>query len=224
MRINLRTLQRAAVMFVHDIVMAAASFYISLYLRLGHDPLDYSRELVLLGTAVFTIVAAGVFWSMGLYRGVWRYASVNDLLQITRAVTLAILVFMLLLFLITRLESMPRSSLAINWFVLIGFLGGPRLGYRIFKDRGVGAFLNRAEMRRIPVLLVGAGDGAELFIRAMASDPGASYRVVGLIDDKGTRVGRRIHGLNVMGSLATLAEAVEKLTRHGSRPQWLIVT
>ena len=224
MRINLRTLERAAVMFVHDIVMAAASFYISLYLRLGHDPFDDSRELVLLGTAVFTIVAAGVFWSMGLYRGVWRYASVDDLLQITRAVTFTVLVFVLLLFLITRLESLPRSSPAINWFVLIGLLGGPRLVYRVFKDRGVGAFLNRAEMRRIPVLLVGARDGAELFIRAMASDPAAGYRVVGLIDDKGTRVGRQIHGLTIMANLAALAEAVEKLTRQGSRPQRLIVT
>ncbi len=109
-------------------------------------------------------------------------------------------------------------------YLMAGDRPGTRPVYRIFKDRGVGAFLNRPEMRRIPVLLVGAGDGAEIFIRAMASDPGASYRVVGLVDDKGTRVGRRIHGLNVMGSLATLAEAVEKLTRHGSRPQRLIVT
>ncbi len=109
-------------------------------------------------------------------------------------------------------------------YLMAGDRPGTRPVSRIVKDRGVGAFLNRPEMRRSPVLLVGAGDGAELFIRAMASDPGAGYRVAGLVDDKGTRVGRQIHGLNVMGSLATLAEAVEKLTRQGSRPQRLIVT
>ena len=224
MQVNLRTLKRTALMFGHDTVMAAASFIISLYFRLGENPFNYSRDLVLTGTVVFTLVAAGVFCTIGLYRGVWRYASLIDLVQIVRAVTLTILVFVLLLFLITRLESMPRSSIAINWFVLIMLLGGPRLLYRILKDQGIGVVLNRRDKRRIPVLLVGAGDGAELFIRAIGNNPKANYRVVGLIDDKGMRIGRRIHGLKVMGNLATLLQVVEELTREGSRPQRLIVT
>ena len=224
MRVNFRTLNRATLMFAHDTVMAAVSFVISLYLRLGQNPLDYSRDLVVTGTAIFTLVAVCVFWSMRLYRGIWRYASIDDLLQIIKAVSLAILVFVLALFWITRLEGLPRSTLGINWFVLVGLLAGPRLVYRMLKDRGLSAVFNRADPSRIPVLLVGAGDGAELFIRAMETSPGASYRVVGLVDDKGTRVGRKIHGLDVMGDLAALADVVARLTRQGSRPQRLIVT
>ncbi len=224
MQVNFRTLNRATLMFAHDTVMAAASFVISLYLRLGQNPLDYSRDLVVTGTAIFTLVAVCVFWSMRLYRGIWRYASVDDLLQIIKAVSLAILVFVLALFWITRLEGLPRSTLGINWFVLVGLLAGPRLVYRMLKDRGLSAVFNRADPSRIPVLLVGAGDGAELFIRAMETSPGASYRVVGLVDDKGTRVGRKIHGLDVMGDLAALSGVIARLTRQGSRPQRLIVT
>ena len=224
MKVNFRTLNRATLMFAHDTVMAAASFVIALYLRLGQNPLDYSADLVVTGTAIFTLVAVSVFWSMRLYRGIWRYASVDDLLQIIKAVSLAILVFVLLLFWITRLEGLPRSTLGINWFVLVGLLAGPRLVYRMLKDRGLSAVFKRADPSRIPVLLIGAGDGAELFIRAMETSPGASYRVVGLVDDKGTRVGRKIHGLDVMGDLAALADVVARLTRQGSRPQRLIVT
>jgi O-antigen biosynthesis protein WbqV len=224
MQVNFRTLNRATLMFAHDTVMAAASFVIALYLRLGQNPLDYSRDLLVTGTAIFTLVAVSVFWSMRLYRGIWRYASVDDLLQIVKAVSLAILVFVLALFWITRLEGLPRSTLGINWFVLVGLLAGPRLVYRMLKDRGLSAVFKRADPSRIPVLLVGAGDGAELFIRAMETTPGASYRVVGLVDDKGTRVGRKIHGLDVMGNLAALADVVARLTRQASRPQRLIVT
>ena len=224
MQVNFRTLNRATLMFAHDTVMAAASFVIALYLRLGQNPLDYSRDLLVTGTAIFTLVAVSVFWSMRLYRGIWRYASVDDLLQIVKAVSLAILVFVLALFWITRLEGLPRSTLGINWFVLVGLLAGPRLVYRMLKDRGLSAVFKRADPSRIPVLLVGAGDGAELFIRAMETSPGASYRVVGLVDDKGTRVGRKIHGLDVMGDLAALADVVARLTRQGFRPQRLIVT
>jgi O-antigen biosynthesis protein WbqV len=224
MQVNFRTLNRATLMFAHDTVMAAASFVIALYLRLGQNPLDYSRDLLVTGTAIFTLVAVSVFWSMRLYRGIWRYASVDDLLQIIKAVSLAILVFVLALFWITRLEGLPRSTLGINWFVLVGLLAGPRLVYRMLKDRGLSAVFKRTDPSRIPVLLVGAGDGAELFIRAMETTPGASYRVVGLVDDKGTRVGRKIHGLDVMGDLKALAEIVARLTRQGARPQRLIVT
>ncbi len=224
MDVNLRTLSRASLSIGHDAIMAAASFVLSLYFRLGQNPFDYGGGLAPRGTVVFTLVAVGVFWFMGLHRGVWRYSSLVDLLQITRAVSLVILIFVLLLFWMTRLEAMPRSSLAINWFVLIALLGGPRLLFRMFKDKGSRAIFTTPDSTRIPVLLVGAGDGAELFIRAMANNPTAGYRVVGLIDDKGTRIGREIHGLTVAGDLAALDRVIEKLTAAGARPQRIVVT
>ncbi len=224
MNVNLRTLSRASLSIGHDAIMAAASFVLSLYFRLGHNPFDYGDGLALRGTVAFTLVAVAVFWFMGLHRGVWRYSSVVDLLQITRAVSLAILIFVLMLFWMTRLEAMPRSSLAINWFVLIALLGGPRLLFRMFKDKGSRAIFTAPDTSRIPVLLVGAGDGAELFIRAMANSPSAGYRVVGLIDDKGTRIGREIHGLTVAGDLAALDRVIDKLDADGARPQRIVVT
>ena len=159
---------RAYIAYAHDVFMAAVSFVLALYLRLGDQILYYSQSLLLEGTILFTAVSAVVFWFMGLYRGVWLYASVNDLLAIARATSVAILTFLLIMFLWTRLETLPRSLLVIDWFVLLALLGGPRFLYRWFKDRRIDLRIQGQGVDRVPVLLAGSGDGAELFIRHLA--------------------------------------------------------
>jgi O-antigen biosynthesis protein WbqV len=219
-----RRFNRAHLAFAHDIVMAAASYLLSLYLRLGDALFSYAPEFLLQTTALFTCVAAALFWWTGMYRGVWRYASLNDLVAITRAVTLAILIFLSLQFLATRLVDVPRSALIIDWFVLIMLLGGPRFVYRILKDRGTRFVLSRESATRIPVLLLGAGDGAELFVREMRRDPAANYRVVGIVGEKATRIGRKIHGVEVLGDFAAIQDVIERLDARGERPQRMIIT
>jgi len=221
-------LQRAALILVHDAVMAAGAYWLALQLRLGGEAFAYSPDLILLGTPLFVACAVAVFLMLGLYRAVWRYVSTGELLQIARAAVLTVLLFVLLLFFITRLETMPRSALVIAAVLLIALMGGSRLAYRMIKDRGLKGLLTphraAATSGRVPVLLIGAGDGAELFIRSMNANPRALYRVVGLIDDKGTRVGRQIHGLSVLGSLGDLAAVIERLRRGNDAPQRLIAS
>ena len=141
--------------------MATVSFLAALYLRIGDGIFYYPTDILLQGAGVFVVIATGVFWYMDLYRGVWRYASLNDLLAITRSATLVILIFLLVMFTWTRLEDLPRSLPIINWGVLMALLGGPRFFYRLLKDRQFEFVLEDEDHRRIPVLLVGAGDEAE---------------------------------------------------------------
>ncbi len=219
----LRISLRGSVAYAHDIVMAAVSFVLSFYLRLGDVFYLYSPDIVEIGTAVFTVVCAVAFWFVGLYRGIWRYASTNDLLAITRAVTLSVLLYLLVMFFWTRLEELPRSVLLINWFILMVLLGGPRFLYRIIKDRGV-VFLSEAagSSARVPVLLAGTGDGAELFIRGVAGD--ANYGVVGIVAEKRDRVGQSIRGIPVLGTIDDIPAVVGHLESRGRRPQRLILT
>ncbi|MGQ0674547.1 MAG: polysaccharide biosynthesis protein [Rhodospirillales bacterium] len=217
-------LSRAGVAYGHDLVMAAASFPLALYLRVGDDMLDLpGLERVLTETAMFTLIAAAVFWTMGLYRGIWRYASLNDLWAITRAVTVAVAAFVAADFVATRLEGLPRSTPAIMWLVLVFLLGGPRFAYRVFKDQHLGHLLE-AVNPRIPVLLIGAGDAAETFIRDMNRNVNAPYRVVGVVDMKESRVGRRIHDVDILGDVDAIPGIVAQLARRRRRPQRLIVT
>src|SRR6201993_4388586 len=204
--------------------MAAVSLIVSLYLRIGTGALDYEPRLTAIYIAGFTLIAGTVFLLTGLYRGIWRFASLPDLFNITRAVTLIVLVFLPVMFVLTRLETFPRSILLIDWFVLIALLGGPRLAYRLFKDRGLDHILERVKHQSVPVLLISAKDGADMFIREMRRDPRAVYRVVGVLADTPSRVGREIYRVPVLGTIDALDTVVEQLDRRGKRPQRLIIT
>jgi len=90
---------RARIAFAHDVTVAAISFLAALYLRVG-DFNFFAADFVVLATAIYTVIAAAVFWYMRLYAGVWRYASMEDLVAIIRAVTIVTLVFLAAMFLV----------------------------------------------------------------------------------------------------------------------------
>ena len=204
--------------------MAAVSLIVSLYLRIGNGALDYEPRLTAIYIAGFTLIAGSVFLLTGLYRGIWRFASLPDLFNITRAVTLIVLVFLPVMFVLTRLETFPRSILLIDWFVLIALLGGPRLAYRLFKDRGIDHILERVKHQSVPVLLISAREGADTFIREMRRDPRAAYHVVGVLADTPSRVGREIYRVPILGTIDSLETVVAQLDRRGKRPQKLLIT
>ncbi len=215
---------RARAAFGHDVLMAAASFWLSLYLRVGDGLLDYPGRLLLGYDIAFTVIAAATFWWTGLYRGIWRYASLPDLLALLRAVTIVVLAFFPLMFVVTRLVELPRSLVGINWLVLMALLGGPRFAYRLFKDRSLRRLLEGDKRSSaIPVLLIGARDGAAMFIREMASDPDRLYRVVGIVADSLSRVGRELGGVPVLGTIEDLPQVVAALDGRDERPQRLIL-
>lgn len=213
---------RIGLVVAHDLLMAAAAFEIAVWAR--YYTYGAPQDLFFLweGTIVFTAVSALIFAWSGLFRGIWHYASMTDLFAITRAVTIAVLVFVPVMFTVSRLEAFPRSALIFVWPLLIVMLGGPRLLYRLFKDGNLNAVFERTSDPRVPVLLAGAGDAAELFIREMTR-PRSPYRVVGLVDDRARRIGRNIRGVRIWGSLDDLPSVVEGLAKRGRRPQRLIV-
>lgn len=217
-------LGRAKIAYGHDIFMASLSLPLSLWLRMGSSIDTIPAEFVVQSTILFGVVAACVFWPMGLYRGIWRYASMNDLIQITKAVSLAVLIFVPILFVTSRAEFLPRSLPVINWFVLMTLLGGPRFLYRLIKDRHFSLTADPSGKPGVPVLLVGAGDEAEAFIRDLNRQPGAAYRVVGILDEKGRRTGQHIRNVPVLGKPDDLASVMRRLALRAESPQRLIVT
>src|SRR5581483_2338844 len=207
---------------LHDVAMAALSFPLSVWLRVGSIENDHS--FLGLGTVMFAACAAAVFIFAGLNRGVWRYASLPDLLDIARAVSLTVLLFLALQFLTTRLVGYPRSAMLINWFVLIFLLGAPRLAYRLLRDGNLRQMIQRGRPLAVPVLLIGAGDAAEAFIRETRRTAAAPYAVLGILDRGGGRVGRRIHGVPVLANLHEADAVVKRLSGQGKAPQRFVLT
>ncbi len=215
---------RAAIAFLHDLVMVAAAWIGALVLRLGDGAWIRLENGLWLPGLIFVAVAALVFLATGLYRGIWRYASLSDLVAIVKAASFAVLLFLPVTFLVNRLEAVPRSAYVIAWFLLVTLLAAGRVGYRVYKDHGLRHLFERTSGRRVPVLLIGAGDEAEVFVREMGRARDAPYEVLALIDDKGGRVGRSIHGIPVLGPLARLDQLLAEVADRDRRPQRLILT
>ena len=217
-------MSKSQLAFLHDILMAGLCLGLAMYMRVGDLAFGFYASVVLYGTPVFMLIAAISFRAVGMYRGIWRYASIADLMAIARAVTLAVLVFVFVTMLVSRFEAMPRSVPVLQWLLLIFLLGAPRIAYRLFKDARLSRLVSTKRDECIPVLLLGAGDASELFIRATANDVRASYRAVGIVDQTGRRIGRAIHGVPVLGLMPELPHIVRRLAQRGQHPQKLVIT
>ena len=217
---------RSHITALHDTVMAGLSFVLALYLRLGERMFTQTGDYLWEGTFAFAAIAAIVFLRAGVYRGVWRYASLPDLYALSRAATWTVLLFLPVIFLVFRAEAYPRSALIINWFTLMALTGGPRLIYRVVKDGSLAHVLERgaANATAVPVVLLGADDESEQFARAMARNREAPYRVVAMIDPSGRRAGQHIRGVDVFDGSAGLDAPLARARAKGPRPQRLILT
>lgn len=218
---SLFTQPRNLLVLLHDTAMAFFAVGVAFFLRLGFGMLE-QVETVLELAAIYAGLALIVYLFTGLYRHVWAYVSFADGVNIVRSATAVAISFVPLMFLVTRLESVPRSVPMISWFVLIAFLAAPRLFYRLLKDQRFG-FLAKAQAERTPVLLIGAGDDAAHFIRATELDPNSRYRVVGLVTATPARVGQIIHGVEVLGLERDLEAVMARLTSRGRKPERLIL-
>ncbi|MBI1244811.1 MAG: NAD-dependent epimerase/dehydratase family protein [Alphaproteobacteria bacterium] len=214
---------RVTLSMAHDVAMAAISFCISLYLRIGDDLFGYASGLLVSGTVTFALVSVVAFWFTGLPRGVWRYVAIDDMVLIARAVTLAILLFLPAMFFWLRLADMPRATLLINWFVLFALLVAPRLIYRSVREGRIDLSTGGPRDDQVQVLIVGANDGAELFLQANRRRRRAPYYVVGILDEAERRQGRRMGGVEVLGAPSALESIVARLKQRGLHPQRLVV-
>ncbi len=215
---------KANLVYLHDILITALCFNLSIFLRLGNEFNSLPNSLIINGTILITIIGAFVYRLTGLYKGIWRYASINDLLNIIKATSMTISIFLILMFATTRLESFPRSVLFINWFVLIMSLSGSRAIYRLYKDKKIFLKSFKNDQNSIPVLLIGANDRAELFIREMSRNNNPTHKIIGILDINKNRTGRFLRGIEILGTVKEISKIINKLEKENNRPQKIIIT
>ena len=216
---------KANLVYLHDILVTAICFNLSIFLRLGTEFNSLPNTLIIYGTALITALGAIVYRTTGLYKGIWRYASINDLINIIKATSMTIAAFLILMFAVTRLENFPRSVLFINWFVLIISLSGSRAIYRLYKDKKFFLKDISNDESSIPVLLVGATDRAELFIREMNRNNNPTHKIVGILDINKNKIGRFIRGIEILGTISEISTIISNLEKNNkkNRPQKIII-
>jgi FlaA1/EpsC-like NDP-sugar epimerase len=194
------------VAFLHDIFMVPVAWFAALWLRFNFDPIPSVYLHQATGWLPLVMVfQVGAFVYFGLYRGHWRFASMPDLVRIVKAVAMGGLAALAIIFMVTRLDGMPRSLFPLYMLLLIFFLGGPRFLYRWFKDRK----LYLAPGKR--VLIVGAGRGGEMLVRDMFRDATHGLQPVAFVDDDPRKRGIDIHGVRVAARCDSIPGLVDEL-------------
>ncbi len=191
---------RITLVMLHDLVAAVVAWLGAYLLRFNLTlPTEFSEAAH--ATLLWVVpLQAAIFWRFGLYRGIWRFASLPDLKRILKAVGAAAVAVPVVLILFRVQSVVPRSVLVLDPLLLLLFLGGSRFAYRAWKDRQFGVILDGAR----PTLLLGAGAAADRLLREFGHAR-SGLRVIGLLDDDPAKQGRHIQGLPVLGRLDQLA-------------------
>jgi FlaA1/EpsC-like NDP-sugar epimerase len=188
-------LRSQAVALAHDVLMVPIAWFLAYWLRYNLEvvPAAYSED-ALVGLLFVLPIQLSAFLLFGLYRGIWRFASLPDIVRILKAVAVATAVSVALLFIFTRAGGVPRSVPVIYAILLVMLLSGPRLLYRLLKDHR----LDLSPGQR--VLIVGSGKAGEMLARDILRNRRGDYTPVAFVDDKPRRQGREIHGIPVSGT------------------------
>lgn len=209
---------------VHDGLMGAIALLLSFALRLDMGGLSQNLWMYLAASTLFGFIVSITGFFLGLNRGIWRYASLSDFLAIAGVATASLAVFTVAEFLVARLNSIPRSSIIIAWAFTIVLLAGPRAAYRAYRNRHDVSRGKAAQGSGKKVLLIGATDNAEAFIRTTKEREGAAVEVLAVVDERGRRTGRAIRGVPVIGPLDKLPQILDRFEARGRRADAIILT
>jgi len=177
-----------------DTCLIALSFVSAYALRfdgLIPDRLDYQIAMTL---PALIAIRLALFYYFGLYRIIWSYMDVYDLVSIGKAVFSGTIVAVLALVGLTHFDGYSRVVFVLDAFLLLVLVTGSRMLFRFFRE-----YFAALPRRGRRLLIVGAGDAGEMILREIRNNPDLEFQPVGFIDDDAAKAGKRIHGLPVLG-------------------------
>jgi UDP-GlcNAc:undecaprenyl-phosphate GlcNAc-1-phosphate transferase len=189
-----------------DVLLISGAYYIAVATKFG--PLDGSPawQLFLKTLPLVVLVKLVTFLGAGIYRGIWRYASLSTATDFVRAVVLSSVASVVVTVFILRFDSFSRTVFALDALLLLVLLTASRFAFRLL--RRVLPMDLRTGRR---VLIYGAGDGGELVYRELLNNPTLQYVPVAFMDDDPAKGGRLIHGVRVYSASASLSAVCRKL-------------
>jgi len=205
--IKLPTEWRSFSAFGYDILAAIFAWIVAYSLRFNFNiPPEFISSLQ--QTIYWAVPLQGfVFVAYGLYKGVWRFASLPDLKRILIAVGLSSVCVVAILFMFKPHGIVPRSVLILDPILLVLMMGGGRFAYRSWKEyRLYGSSQSQGE----PVIVLGAGEAAIALVKDLMRSE--EWQVVGLLDDDVAIKGRYLLGVKVLGAITDLPEIAKILT------------
>ena len=185
-----------------DAFLITLAYYSSFALLFASFEASSNWDLFLRTLPLLILIKLGSFLVVGVYRGLWRYTSIGDLITFAKGGLLGSILSVLAILLLYRFQGFSRTVFIIDGVFLLLLVVGSRMAFRVIRQMLPPAVA--PDGRR--VLIYGAGDGGEMLLRELNNNPEWSYRAVGFIDDDPLKKDKVIHGLAVFDGNGTLAD------------------
>ena len=189
-----------------DVILVVLAYWSAYAVKFGPFSDSPAWKLFLRSLPVLVVFRLGAFLVFGVYRGIWRYTSMDDLLAFAKAVAAGSVLSMLVILFKFRFQGFSRGVFLVDALVMLALLAGSRIAFRFFRQvLPAGA---KSDGRR--VLIYGAGDAGELLLRELLNNRELSYSPIGFMDDDGTKHGKLIHGFRVFGGNGLLPKILKE--------------
>ncbi|MFN3480144.1 MAG: polysaccharide biosynthesis protein [Thermodesulfovibrionales bacterium] len=201
---NLIFKYRRIIITIIFLIQASVSNYLAFIIRFESLLSSFYLNIFLKYLPLLLCIRLFFFIIFGLYKGLWRYASISDLIRIINSATFGSLIFLLTVQYVIGDSGYPRSIYILDWLLFVLISGGGRFFIRVFREY---MFSEPSHKR---VLIVGAGDTGEMIVREMKNNHSFPYEPIGFIDDDKYKKGLTIHGIPILGTIDKLPSIIMK--------------
>ena len=202
--------QRRYLIVIYDIVVIMASLLLAFSIR--YDFQIPAASLIGLGVYLLWAlpVKLSVFYFFGLYRGMYRYTSIWDLVNVGKATVTAALIINSVFLVVPLFRLIPPAILLLDFILTAGLIALVRLSVRLyFSQLAVTAPMRTKKQAGLTrLLLIGAGNTGEKIARDILTNFSNDYLIVGFLDDNPEKIGSSIHGIPVIDRIAMLNKLV----------------
>jgi UDP-N-acetylmuramyl pentapeptide phosphotransferase/UDP-N-acetylglucosamine-1-phosphate transferase/NAD(P)-dependent dehydrogenase (short-subunit alcohol dehydrogenase family) len=194
--------KRTLFVIAADVVLITIAYVGAYFLRMNFQFTQAEGTAMLRALPIVLVVRTACFHRYGLYRTVWKYTSVSDIVRIIKAVTTGSVIILTAVVLLFRFIAFPRTLFIIEYFLLIVLILGSRFAMRLFHE--IGKEAHGDNVRRYAI--IGAGDYGERLAREVRSHEGRRSAVACFVDDDPTKAGLMLHGAPIVGPIDRLGE------------------
>jgi UDP-GlcNAc:undecaprenyl-phosphate GlcNAc-1-phosphate transferase len=187
-----------------DVVLIVLAYWSAYAIKFEPFSDSPAWKLFLRTLPVLVVVRLAAFLFFGVYRGIWRYTSIDDLIAFAKAVAAGSVISLIIVLFKFRFQGYSRAVFLIDALVMLLLLAGSRVAFRFFRQALPAA--NGDKARR--VLIYGAGDAGELLLRELLNNRDLRYAPVGFMDDDPKKQGKVIHGFRVFGGNGLLKRII----------------
>lgn len=196
--------KRRLIVFLCDTLLISLALCLAFLLRFDFTIPSQQQELFWECLLVVMIVKPLVFIVTGFYNSLWRYASVQDAVEILKGVTLSSILAVSAVFFLRQFTPIPRSIFVLDWILLFALLAASRLVWRIWRE----SYVVSRSCDGPRTLIVGAGEAGSLLLKEIRRQPHAAYNVCGFVDDDPEKKGMKLHGVPVLGGAKQLKSLI----------------